>query len=133
MSSTRHIPLAGAGPTVGDVMLREARTIAPETPVAEVRETFANPRVKLLLVADGERFLGTLAPDALPATGGGTIAGLADGSAPSLLPGDSIARALELLEATSRVPVVDADGRLQGLVCLNRGRNAFCASPLPSR
>jgi CBS domain-containing protein len=133
MSSTRHIPLADAGPAVRDVMLAEPRTVAPETPVAEVRATFANPRVKLLLVADGERFLGTLAPDALPAADGGTIAGLADASAPCLAPGDSVARALELLEATSRVPVVDEDGRLQGLVCLNRGRSAFCATPLPSR
>ena len=51
MTSTRHIPLAAAGPTVRDVMLAEARTIPPDTPVEQVRETFANPRVKLLLVA----------------------------------------------------------------------------------
>jgi hypothetical protein len=34
-----------------------------------------------------------------------------------------------LLEHASRVPVVDDDGRLHGLVCLNRGKSAFCASP----
>jgi hypothetical protein len=28
-----------------------------------------------------------------------------------------------------RIPVVDGDGRLEGLVCFNRSRNAFCASP----
>jgi hypothetical protein len=28
------------------------------------------------------------------------------------------------------VPVVDGDGLLHGLVCLNRGKSAFCASPL---
>ena len=128
MSSTRHIPLDAAGPTVRDVMLAEARTIPPDTPVEEVRETFANPRVKLLLVADGERFLGTLSPDDVPAQG--TIAPGVDSSAETLRPDDGVERALELLEHTSRVPVVGEDGRLHGLVCLNRGKSAFCASPL---
>jgi CBS domain-containing protein len=127
MSSTRHIPLDAAGPAVRDVMLAEARTIPPDTPVEDVRETFANPRVKLLLVAEGERFLGTLTPEAVPATG--TIASGVDTDAPTLSPQDGIERALELLEHTNRVPVVDADGRLHGLVCLNRGKSAFCASP----
>jgi CBS domain-containing protein len=128
MTATRHIPLDAAGPTVADVMLAEARTIPADTPVEEVRETFANPRVKLLLVADGERFLGTLSPDDVPAAG--TIAAGVDTGVPTLRPDDGIDRALELLEHTSRVPVVAEDGRLRGLVCLNRGKSAFCASPL---
>ena len=127
MGSTRHIPLDQAGPTVADVMLAEARTIAKDTPVEAVRETFENPSVKLLVVTDGERFLGTLAPDAVPETG--TIEPAVDMQAPCLRPHDGIPRALELLEHTSRVPVVDEDGRLHGLVCLNRGKSAFCASP----
>jgi CBS domain-containing protein len=127
MTSTRHIPLDAAGPAVRDVMLAEARTIPPDTPVEEVRETFANPRVKLLLVAEGERFVGTLRADAVPAEG--TIARGVDTETATLDPDDGIQRALELLEQTSRVPVVDADGRLHGLVCLNRGKSAFCASP----
>jgi CBS domain-containing protein len=127
MTETRHIPLDVAGPTVRDVMLAEARTIPPDTPVDQVRETFANPRVKLLLVAEGERFLGTLSPDDVPAAG--TIAPGVDTDAPTLAPDDGVERALELLEHTSRVPVVDSDGRLHGLVCLNRGKSAFCASP----
>ena len=127
MTATRHIPLDAAGPTVRDVMLAEARTIPPDTPVDQVRETFANPRVKLLLVAEGERFLGTLSPDDVPATG--TIAPGVDTDTPTLNPDDGVERALELLEHTSRVPVVDSDGRLHGLVCLNRGKSAFCASP----
>ena len=128
MTSTRHIPLDVAGPTVRDVMLAEARTIPPDTPVEEVRETFANPRVKLLLVAEGERFLGTLSPDDVPAAG--TIAAGVDTGIPTLRPDDGIERALKLLEHSSRVPVVDPDGRLHGLVCLNRGKSAFCASAI---
>src|SRR5919198_4956648 len=125
MGDTRHIPLAHAGPKVRDVMLREARAIAPQTRVGEVRETFANPRVKLLLVADGDRYLGTVAPADLP-EGDGPVARHVNPDAPRLHPDDPVARALELLEATDRVPVVDDHGRLHGLVCLNRGKSAFC-------
>jgi CBS domain-containing protein len=130
MASTRHIPLADAGPTVRDVMLEEARAVSPDTPVAHVRETFANPRVKLLLIADGDRYLGTVAPEDLPDDTHGTIAPHVNVDAPRLRPEDPTSRALELLEASDRVPVVDDAGRLHGLVCLNRGRSAFCASPV---
>ncbi len=131
MPSTRHLPLSEAGPHVRDVMLREARAVAPDTRLAQVRETFANPRVKLLLVADGERYLGTVAPADLPEHDDGTIAAYARADTPRLAPGDAVARALELLAEVDRVPVVGDGGRLEGLVCLNRGHSAFCASPLP--
>lgn len=110
-------------------MLAQPRTIARDTPVDDVRETFAKPSVKLLLVTDGELFVGTLAPGDVPATG--TIEPAMATETPVLRPADGIPRALELLEHTSRVPVVGEDGRLHGLVCLNRSKSAFCASPLP--
>src|SRR3954451_14495382 len=108
MTSTRHIPLDAAGPAVRDVMLAEAPTTPPNTPVEEVRETFANPRVKLLLVAEGERFVGTLRADAVPAEG--TIARGVDTEPATLDRDDGIQPALELRAETSGVPVVDADG-----------------------
>ncbi len=131
MTDTVNIPVAEAGPTVGDVMLREARAVGPSTPVAEVRETLANPRVKLLLVTDGERFLGTLGPDDLPAGAAGTIEPYVNADAARVSPDDPVARALELVESTgsSRIPVVDASDRLQGLVCFNRAHESFCVSP----
>jgi CBS domain-containing protein len=131
MTSTRHIAIPDAGPAVRDVLLREARTVAPETPVREVRETFANPRVKMLLVADGERFLGTLEPEDLPGGADGTIAAHVRHDAPRLGADDGVDAALRLVEQTgaSRIPVVDESGRLEGLVCFNHARNVFCASP----
>ena len=131
MSSTRHIPLDAGGPAVRDVMLAEARTIPPDTPVETVRETFANPRVKLLLVAEGERFLGTLGPGDVPAEGDGPIAPHVRTDAPRLGADDGVDEALKLVRETgaARIPVVDADGRLEGLVCFNHARNVFCASP----
>src|SRR4051794_23493527 len=131
MTETVHIPIGEAEGTVADVMLRDARAVAPDTPLREVRETFANPRVKLMLVADGDRFVGTLGRDDLPGDGDGPIAPHVRRDAERLSTGDSVARALEVLEATGadRVPVVGDDGRLEGLVCLNRGHAVFCASP----
>jgi CBS domain-containing protein len=130
MTDTVHIPVADAGPAVSDVMLREARAVGPATPVAEVRATFANPKVKLLLVTDGERFLGTLAPGDLPDDDGGTIEAHVRSDAPRVAPEDPLERAIELLEAeqTSRIPVVDESDRLQGLVCFNREHSAFCVA-----
>jgi CBS domain-containing protein len=127
MSPTRHIPIDDAGPAVSDVMLRDPRTIPPDTPVDDVRETFANPSVKLLVVADGERYLGTVGPDDLPASGTIAQAVFADGQ--SLPPDAPVTEAMRIMEetASSRIPVVDGDGRLQGLVCFNKGRTAFCA------
>src|SRR5437868_15233257 len=119
MTDTRHIPIAEAGPAVRDVLLREARAVPPDTPVGEAREAFANPRVKLLLVADGDRFLGTVGPEDLPAGGDGTIASHVREDAPRVGPDDDVQIALQLVEQTGliRIPVVAGDGRLEVLVC----------------
>jgi CBS domain-containing protein len=109
-------------------MLADPRTVSVRTSAREARKTFEKPSVKLLLVADGDRFIGTLSRERVP-DGDGTIEGAVDTDAPSVAPTDPVARALELLEHADRVPVVDQDGRLHGLVCLNRSRGAFCASP----
>src|SRR3954451_11635319 len=129
MSPTRHIPIDDAGPAVRDVMLKDPRTVGPDTPVAAVRETFANPSVKLLLVADGQRFLGTGGPDDLREDGAGRIGDVLRADVRRLGPSAPVGEALAIVETTgaSRIPVVDGDGRLQGLVCFNKGRTAFCA------
>jgi CBS domain-containing protein len=134
MSPTVHIPIAEAGPAVQDVMLRDARTVEPSTPLAEVRAMFASPGVKLMLVAEGDRFLGTVPRDAVlerAQDDRGTIGELVRNDAPRLRPDDPIAAALELVESSgaTRIPVVDADEHLQGLVCFNRAHSAFCTSP----
>ena len=72
MTSTIHIPVDEAGPTVSDVMMREAESVGPSMPLAEAR-AFFTPRKKMLLVTEGERFLGTLTPADLPATDDGPI------------------------------------------------------------
>lgn len=131
MSSTVHIPLAEAGPTVGDVMMRGAETVGPATPLAAAREVFASPRKKLLLVTEGDRFLGTLAPGDLPAEGDGPIEPHVRADTPRVAPSDPVAKALALVESDgmTRIPVVDSSDRLQGLVCFNASHESFCVYP----
>jgi CBS domain-containing protein len=127
---TRNIPLASAGPRVEDVMLRGPRTVAPETTVAEAREAFENPRVRLLLVARGDAFLGAVTRETIgdELAGGVTLEALATDDGARVAPADPVDRAVELLELkqTDRLPVVTDDRTLVGLVCFNRRHGHFC-------
>jgi len=131
MSSTVHIPFDGAGPAVRDVMMLEPRSVGPDTPIAQIRETFASPSVKLMLVADGERYLGTVTRDDLPAEDDGPIGPHVRTDFPQLSPEDPVDRALTLFneQGLSRIPVVTDGERLEGLVCLNKSHAAFCIYP----
>ena len=127
---TRNVPLADAGPHVEDVMLRGPRTVAPETTVAEAREAFENPRVRLLLVARGDAYLGAITRETIgdELAGHVTLEALATTDGALVAPADPVDRAVELLEAqqTDRLPVVADDGTLVGLVCFNRRHGHFC-------
>ena len=131
MSNTVHIPFDGAGPAVKDVMMLEPRSVGPDTPIAEIRETFSSPSVKLMLVTDGERFLGTVTRADLPESGDGPIEPHVRADTPSLSPDDPVDKALELFreQGMSRIPVVTDGDRLEGLVCLNKSHSAFCIYP----
>ncbi|MBE2318576.1 CBS domain-containing protein [Solirubrobacter sp. CPCC 204708] len=131
MSSTVHIPFEDAGPAVKDVMMLEPRSVGPDTPIAQIRETFDSPSVKLMLVTDGERFLGTVTRDDLPADDDGPIGPHVRADTPSLKPDDPVDKALELFNERemSRIPVVTDGDRLEGLVCLNKSHEAFCIYP----
>lgn len=127
--STRNIPVAEAGPSAADVMLRDPRAVTPATTVAEARETFENPRVRLLLVAEGETFLGAVTRDDVgPEVDAAQTLGALAGEAALVHPEDPVDRVVGLLdtEGTDRLPVVDGDGTLLGLVCFNRRHGHFC-------
>jgi CBS domain-containing protein len=127
---TRNVPVESAGANVQDVMLSAPRTLAPEATAGEARAAFQNPRERLLLVARGDEFVGTVSREALPdhVADDEPLGALADLGGERVQPNDSVARALELLDAdqSERLPVVSGDGTLVGLVCFNRRRGHFC-------
>jgi CBS domain-containing protein len=127
--ATRNIPLADAGPSVADVMLRGPRAVPPGTTVGAAREAFENPRVRLLLVTEGAHFLGAVTRDHVGdgVADGATLGELARSGA-LVRPEEPVARAVELLDAdgSDRLPVVAGDGTLVGLICFNRRHGHFC-------
>jgi CBS domain-containing protein len=110
-------------------MMVGAESVGPDMPLAEAR-AFFTPRKKLLLVTEGERFLGTLTPADLPETGEGPIGPHVNPDPPRVTTDDPVAAAMALVEGDgmTRIPVVD-DGRLRGMVCFNRSHEAFCVYP----
>ena len=120
---TKNVPAADAGPLVRDVMLAEPDTLPPTATVADARARFESPRHKLLLVADGDRYVAAVTRESIEDADDATPLGeLTPAPVPTLAPDEPYERALAL--ERSRTPVVDADGRLSGLVCFN-GRS-FC-------
>ena len=130
MSGTVHIPLDEAGGAIKDVMMLQPRSVGPDTSIAELRETFANPGVKLMLVTDGERFLGTISRADVPQAGDGPIAPHVRPDTPRVAPDDPVESALKLVreDGMTRIPVVEGD-QLLGLVCFNKSHSAFCVYP----
>jgi CBS domain-containing protein len=112
------------------VMLREPRAVDPTTTVAEARATFENPRVRLLLVARGDRFLGAVRREDVgpEVADDATLEQLATADGALVRPDDPVDRAVELLDAeqADRLPVVSGEGTLVGLVCFNRKHGHFC-------
>jgi CBS domain-containing protein len=128
---TDHLPLRDAGPEVRDAMLLQPRATPAATPLVTARETFANPHVMLLLVVgDDGRFAGTLTRDDLPeeAAPQTTVGEVLRAGTPRIGPGAPLEQAVEMLRSSGqrRLPVVDDDGVLCGLVCMDRGYDHFC-------
>ena len=114
--------------SVADLMLREPKTLAADASVAEVREQLANPKVQLVLLADGRSFKGAVT--ALPEEAAATEPALAyvDEQPETIAPDASDDEAFERATASPnrRVIVLDDDRNLLGLLCLNKNRTGFC-------
>jgi predicted transcriptional regulator len=118
---------------VRDVMVRRPKTLAADATVGELREQFANPRVRTALLADQGRFAGAVAPEELPDSAGASepARSYARVDVPTLQPDATMAEALALLEARGdfRLVVLDGEGEgatLAGLLCLDRHGTTFC-------
>jgi CBS domain-containing protein len=116
--------------TAGDLMLREPKTLSGDASVAEARELLDNPKVQMVLLADGAAFKGAVTH--LPAHAAPTDRALdyADDSSETISPDASEEQAFDCAAASAnrRVIVLDDDRNLLGLLCLNAARTGFCQS-----
>jgi len=113
---------------VTDVMLRDPKTVPWDATVGEVRDILANPSVELLLLADGSTFRGAIAEIPDDAKPDSAAREFAEPNPETISPTESAAVAFDVTarNPTRRVVVVDDDGRLLGLVCVDRTLTRFC-------
>jgi CBS domain-containing protein len=128
----RHMDgTASTAQRVHEVMAGSPKTLPAETTVGELRELFANPKVRLALLADGDHFAGALERDTIPddVDGDKPAREFARTDIPTVRPDAPVDEALEVMNADGRrrLVVLDADGStLRGLLCLTSDRSGFC-------
>lgn len=122
--------VAGAGPTVADVMIGRPKTLPADASVAAARAVLADDHVVLVLLTEDGVLRGTLLREDLPDTAPGPAPALplARLTGRTVAPAAPLADVHELLVRTGRrrLAVVDDEGRLLGLVCLKRRRTGYC-------
>jgi CBS domain-containing protein len=114
--------------TAGDLMLRSPKTLPLDATVREVRAVLDNPSVQLVLLADGDAFgaaITELPDDADPAS---PARAFASPDVELMAPDRPAEEAWERTAASPfrRVVVVDEQGTLHGLLCLNAAKTDFC-------
>jgi CBS domain-containing protein len=121
------------GRTARDVTHPTLTTVPASATTAEVRAYFATSSSRrLAAVTDGDRYVGAIDAEAFAAQA--PAPGLAARELvhdhPTVAPDAPAAQARDLALATEsrRVPVVDGDGRLVGVVAIDKTRTGFCGS-----
>jgi len=112
-------------------MLRDPKTLTAAASVAQVREVLANPKVQMVLLADGAAFKGAVTHVPSDASPRDRALAYVDTSAATISPDASADEAFERAAASPsrRVIVLDEDDNLVGLLCLNPSRTGFCQTP----
>ena len=119
----------------GDLRVRQAMIARPKSvdrgaSVGEARILFANPKNRLLLVTDDGLYSGHVLREDVPEAEPDEAPLLPHvrRDCPQIGPDDSVAEALPLASDAfdNRLVVVGDDGRLAGLLCLNRRDGYLC-------
>jgi CBS domain-containing protein len=121
------------GLTVADIIHAKFTALPATATVGDVRAWFAaSTSRREAFVADGDRYVGSLTPadvdgDVDPA---GLAVDVAQQDGPTVAPDApaTTGRDLALLTETRRVPVVDSDGRLLGVVAVTGDLQSFCGT-----
>ena len=116
------------GQVAADLMLREPKTLPGDATVAEVRAVLANPKVQLVLLADGTTFRGAVTEIPPSAPAAESAVAYADPNPETISPTESGEVAFRRATALAhrRVIVLGDGGELLGLLCLNASRTSFC-------
>jgi CBS domain-containing protein len=120
-----------AGLSVADVMHRRFSAHPASATVAEVREWFASSGShKMALLADEGRYVASLVAEDIEGADPDARAADLAREWPTVAPGESASRGEELGLSSPylRVPVVDRDGRLVGIVAITTDRQGFCGT-----
>jgi hypothetical protein len=98
--------------------------------VAEARELLADPKVQMVLLADGPAFKGAVTHIPDGASPRERAVDYVDPDAEVISPDASDDEAFERAAASPnrRVIVLEENGSLLGLLCLNKSRTGFCRS-----
>ena len=126
-----RIPDELANLCVVDVVVRLPKLMPIDTRVRDARAALRDDHVHMLLLTDQGRLRGTLTRGDMPDHADDMALSLTyaviDGrTVRSDLPAEQ-ARLLMISRDLRRMAVVDADGSLLGLLCLNRRHTGFCS------
>jgi CBS domain-containing protein len=119
---------SAAGQTAADLMLAKPKTLPSDVTVAAARELLADEHVQMLLLTEGAAFRGTIThiPDeADPDT---EAIRYCENSTETIAPEAPAAVAFTRTQQNPyrRVVVLDEQGTLLGLLCLDKSRTRFC-------
>jgi CBS domain-containing protein len=121
-----------AGLTVADVVHRRFTALPASSTIGEVSDWFAaSSSRRMAVLADDGRYVGSLTPADVAGQGDpGRPAAEVAKPGPTITPGApaSAGEELALLTEARRVPVVDGDGRLLGIVSVTGDLTSFCGT-----
>jgi CBS domain-containing protein len=119
------------GLTVADVTHSGFKALPAAATVGEVRAWFeSSTSRRMALLADDGRYVGSVLRADLEGADPASAAIELAQRGPTVAPEDPASRGEELALATDarRVPVVDGDGRLVGIVAITPDRQGFCGT-----
>ena len=111
----RHLSSTEAGVTIG-----------------ELRDFFASsPSRRLAVLVEGDRYVGSVTAGAIPDEAGAELPASAiaeRGPVVSPETDAAAARDIAMQQPSRRLPVVDADGLLVGVIAIDATKNEFCGT-----
>jgi len=117
--------------TVADVIHAKFSALPVTATVGDIRDWFAKSTSrKMAFLANGDTYAGSITPDDIAGVDPATPAADVARQGPTVGPDAPASRGEELALRTDalRVPVVDGDGRLLGVVSVTADRTSFCGT-----